>query len=128
MDRYGRKWMSVPCLVLSAVSLAAMPLTQGFYSLLAAAMLAGFANGLGTGSLLTLGSDLAPPDSRSEFFGIWRFIGDLGHAGGPLMIGALIKLATLGAAATATAGIGLAGAAVMYWLVDETLRRDKMPE
>ena len=128
MDRYGRKWMSVPCLVLSAVSLAAMPLTQGFYSLLAAAMLAGFANGLGTGSLLTLGSDLAPPDSRSEFFGIWRFIGDLGHAGGPLMIGALIKLATLGVAATATAGIGLAGAAVMYWLVDETLRRDKMPE
>ncbi len=128
MDRYGRKWMSVPCLVLSAVSLAAMPLTQGYYSLLAAAMLAGFANGLGTGSLLTLGSDLAPPESRSEFLGIWRFIGDLGHAGGPLMIGALIELATLGAAAAATAGIGLAGAAVMYWLVDETLRREKRPD
>ena len=128
MDRYGRKWMSVPCLVLSAASLAAMPLTQGYYSLLAVAMLAGFANGLGTGSLLTLGSDLAPPESRSEFLGIWRFIGDLGHAGGSLMIGALIKLATLGAAATATAGIGLAGAAVMYWLVDETLRREKNPE
>lgn len=128
MDRHGRKWMSVPCLLLSAVSLAAMPLTQGFCSLLAVAMLAGFANGLGTGSLLTLGADLAPPESRSEFFGIWRFIGDIGHAGGPLMIGALIKLATLGAAATATAGIGLAGAAVMYWLVDETLRREKKPE
>jgi hypothetical protein len=44
------------------------------------------------------------------------------------MIAALIKLATLGAAATATAGIGLAGAAVMYWLVDETLHRQKKPE
>jgi MFS family permease len=128
MDRYGRKWMSVPCLVLSAVSLAALPLTQGFYTLLAAAMLAGFANGLGTGSLLTLGSDLAPPEFRSEFLGIWRFIGDLGHAGGPLMIGVLIKLATLAAAATAASGVGLAGAAVMYWLVDETLRREKRPE
>ncbi len=128
MDRYGRKWMSVPCLVLSAASLAAMPLAQGYYSLLSVAMLAGFANGLGTGSLLILGSDLAPPESRSEFLGIWRFIGDLGHAGGPLMIAALIKLATLGAAATATAGIGLAGAAVMYWLVDETLHRQKKPE
>jgi len=32
------------------------------------------------------------------------------------------------AAATATAGIGLAGAAVMYWLVDETLRREKKPK
>jgi len=34
-------------------------------------------------------------------------------------------LATLGAAAIATAGIGMVSAAVMYWLVDETLRRDR---
>lgn len=123
MDRYGRKWASVPCLLLSAASLALLPLTQGYYSLLAASLLAGFANGLGTGSLLTLGSDLAPMQGRKEFLGIWRFIGDIGHAGGPLMIGALIELATLGLAATATAGIGLISAAVMYWLVDETLHR-----
>lgn len=128
MDRYGRKWASVPCLVLFAVSLALMPLTQGYYSLLSVSLLAGFANGLGTGSMLTLGSDLAPIAARREFLGIWRLIGDLGHAGGPLMIGALIELVTLGAAATASAGIGLASAAVMYWLVDETLRREKKPE
>jgi MFS family permease len=128
MDRYGRKWASVPCLVLFALSLALMPLTQGYYSLLGVALLAGFANGLGTGSMLTLGSDLAPVEARKEFLGIWRLIGDLGHAGGPLMIGALIKLVTLGAAATATAGIGLASAAVMYWMVDETLRREKKSE
>lgn len=125
MDHYGRKWASVPCLVLTATSLALLPLTQGYYSLLAASLLAGFANGLGTGSLLTLGSDLAPVKGRKEFLGIWRFIGDIGHAGGPLMIGALINLATLGAAAIATAGIGMVSAAVMYWLVDETLRRDR---
>ncbi len=124
MDHYGRKWASVPCLVLFAASLALLPLTQGYYSLLAVSLLAGFANGLGTGSLLTLGSDLAPVKGRKEFLGIWRFIGDIGHAGGPLMIGALINLATLGAAAIATAGIGMVSAAVMYWLVDETLRRD----
>ena len=128
MDRYGRKWASVPCLLLSAASLALLPLTQGYYSMLAVSLLAGFANGLGTGSLLTLGSDLAPMRGRKEFLGIWRFIGDIGHAGGPLMIGALIELATLGLAATATAGIGLLSAAVMYWLVDETLRPEKKPE
>ena len=124
MDHYGRKWASVPCLVFFAVSLALLPLTAGYYSLLAVSLLAGFANGLGTGSLLTLGSDLAPAKGRKEFLGIWRFIGDIGHAGGPLMIGALINLATLGTAAIATAGIGMVSAAVMYWLVDETLRRD----
>jgi MFS family permease len=128
MDRYGRKWASVPCLLVFAVSLALLPLTQGYYSLLAVSLLAGFANGLGTGSLLTLGSDLAPIRGGKEFLGIWRFIGDIGHAGGPLMIGALINLATLGLAATATAGIGLVSAAVMYWLVDETLHREKKLE
>ena len=128
MDRYGRKWASVPCLLLSAISLASLPLTRGYYSLLAVSLLAGFANGLGTGSLLTLGSDLAPTMGRKKFLGIWRFIGDIGHAGGPLMIAALIELATLGLAATATAGLGLVSAAVMYWLVDETLRRDGQSE
>jgi MFS family permease len=88
MDHYGRKWASVPCLVFFAVSLALLPLTAGYYSLLAVSLLAGFANGLGTGSLLTLGSDLAPAKGRKEFLGIWRFMGDIGHAGGPLMIGA----------------------------------------
>ncbi len=125
MDRYGRKWTGVPCLLLFALSLALLPVTQGYYSLLAVSLLSGFANGLGTGLLLTLGSDLAPSKARGEFLGIWRLIGDLGHAGGPLMIGALIELATLGVAATAVAGIGLTGAAVLYWLVDETLKREK---
>jgi MFS family permease len=124
MDRYGRKWVSVPCLVLSAVSLALLPLTVGYNSLVAVALLAGVASGLGSGSLLTLGSDLAPANARHEFLGLWRFIGDLGHAGGPMLIGVLIELASLGAASAATAGIGLISAAVMYWLVDETLRRE----
>ena len=124
MDRYGRKWTGVPCLVLFALSLALLPLTQGYYSLLAVSLLSGFANGLGTGLLLTLGSDLAPSKARGEFLGLWRLIGDLGHAGGPMMIGVLIELATLGVAATATAGIGLIGAAILYWLVDETLPRE----
>jgi MFS family permease len=125
MDRYGRKWTGVPCMVLSALSLALLPAVQGYSSLLAVSLLAGFANGLGTGLLLTLGSDLAPADARGEFLGIWRLIGDIGHAGGPLMIGVLIELATLAAAATTVAGIGLTGAAVLYWLVDETLKQEK---
>lgn len=123
MDRYGRKWTGVPCMLLTALSLALLPLATGHQSLLVVSLLAGFANGLGTGVLLTLGSDLAPPEARSEFLGVWRLIGDIGHSGGPLLIGALIDLASLAAAALTVAGIGLAAAAVLYWLVDETLER-----
>ena len=123
MDRLGRKWTGIPCMVLMSVSLLLLPLTQGYYSLLAVSLLSGFANGLGAGLLLTLGSDLAPEQARGEFLGIWRLIGDLGHAGGPLLIGMLIETVTLAFAATAVAGIGMAGAAILYWLVEETLQR-----
>lgn len=125
MDRWGRKWTGVPCMLLFALSLVLLPFAQGYYFLLAVSLLAGFANGLGTGILLTLGSDLAPAVGRGEFLGIWRLVGDLGNAGGPLVIGALIELATLAAAATTVAGIGLAAAAVLYWMVEETLSSEK---
>lgn len=124
MDRFGRKWTGLPCMVLMAASLCLLPLTTGYYSLLAVSLLSGFANGLGTGLLLTLGSDLAPEDIRGEFLGIWRLIGDVGHAGGPFMIGILIEIVTLTFAAAAVAGIGLIGAAFLYLRVEETLQRD----
>lgn len=123
MDRFGRKWTGLPCMLLMAASLILLPLVKGYYSLLAVSLLSGLANGLGTGLLLTLGSDLAPDDARGEFLGIWRLIGDLGHAGGPLMIGVLIEIVTLGFASVAVAGAGLVGAAFLYWKVDETLEK-----
>jgi MFS family permease len=126
MDRIGRKWAGVPSLLAYAAGYSLLPLTQGYYSLLAVALILGFANGLSTGLLLTVGADLAPPAHRGEFLGIWRLIGDLGHAGGPMMIGALIDLATLLAASLATAGIGFACAGVMYWLMEETLAKDQV--
>ncbi len=123
MDRFGRKWTGVPCLLLFALSLATLPGATDFYSLLAVSLLLSIANGLGTGLVLTLGSDLAPLQSRGEFLGVWQSVGDMGLAGGPLLIGVLINFSTLGAAAMAVAGIGLASAAILFWLVDETLGR-----
>jgi len=124
MDRFGRKWTGVPSLLLFAVSLSMLPFASGYASLLAVALVAGLANGLGSGLLLTLGSDLAPPGGRGEFLGIWRLIGDLGHSAGPLVLGMLIEIATLGTAALFAAGVGFLGAGILYWLVDETLQRD----
>jgi hypothetical protein len=60
---------------------------------------------------------------RGEFIGVWRFIGDAGNAGGPFVISAIAGLAGLGVASLITGGLGLAGAAVMWLFVPETLRR-----
>ena len=121
MDRWGRKWMSVPSMALFVFALTLFPLVTGFYSLLGVALLLGLANGLSAGIVMILGADLAPRDLRGEFLGVWRLIGDLGWGGGPLLIGLLVETASLTAAALAVAGIGFLGLGVLILFVDETL-------
>jgi MFS family permease len=121
-DVYGRKWSAVPSMLLYAAGLALLPLASGFYSLLAATVLLGFANGIGTGVVMIIGADLARASGRQgPFLGLWRLIGDLGISFAPLLTGVLVDAASLGAASLAVAGIGLAGSLVMAFLVAETL-------
>ncbi|MEX2523386.1 MAG: MFS transporter [Gammaproteobacteria bacterium] len=123
MDRRGRKWAAVPCAGLLALSLVLLPLAQGFTGLLLVALLAGVANGLGTGVVMTLGSDLSPPGRRGEFLGVWRLLSDLGLAGGPLLIGVLSHAGGLAVATFSVAGIGLIGMFVLLFHVQETLEK-----
>ena len=104
-----------------AASLAALGLAQGFHSLVAVAIALGVANGLSTGIVMTLGTDLAPPGRRGEFLGIWRFLTDLGSATGPLAVSAVVTVAPLYAAALCVGALGVAGGAVIYRFVEETL-------
>jgi sugar phosphate permease len=70
---------------------------------------------LGSGLMMTLGADLAPPGATGEFLGVWRLIGDVGAVTGPLMVGAV------------AAAVGLSGGAwvlaVAGWLAVFTLAR-----
>jgi MFS family permease len=123
MDRFGRKWVAVPSLVILSLSVGLIPLAHGFTLLALIGLLAGFGNGIGAGIAMTLGADFAPDDTRGEFLGIWRFVGDMGTAGGPLLIGLLAGVATLGAASVAVAALGLAGACLLMKVVPEPLKR-----
>jgi len=124
MDRKGRKWAAIPCLVLLSIGLAMIPFTTGFFELLWVGLFLGVANGLGAGINMTLGSDFSPALGRSQFFGMWRLVSDVGTAGGPLLVAAVTSLISLGAAAVAVAGVGLIGAGIMWRAVPETLRVD----
>ncbi|MBN1401000.1 MAG: MFS transporter [Anaerolineae bacterium] len=122
MDRLGRKYAIVPSFLIQAVGMCLVPFTGTFWGLLAAEMVIGFGNGLGAGCMMTLGADLAPKHARGEFLGIWRLIGDVGHMGGPMLVGQVADLVTLPTAAWAIAGAGL-GAALVFWrLVPEPLK------
>ena len=123
MDRLGRKFAIVPCFAIQALGMALIPFTTTFGTLLFAAMLIGIGNGLGAGSMMTLGSDLSPTRSRGEFLGVWRLIGDIGHTGAPLVVGTIAELLVLSSAVWVIAASGLAAASIFLFFVPETLNR-----
>ena len=123
MDRLGRKWAAVPCLLLQSVGLALIPLTGGFSGLLLVSLLAGIGNGLGSGIVMTLGADLAPRARTGEFLGIWRLMGDTGAMTGPLLIGVVAQVFGLQFAPLLIAVLGIAGAWLMVFKVAETLAK-----
>lgn len=121
MDRRGRKWAAIPAMALLTVGIATVPLTSDVTSLTLVAGLMGIANGLGTGMNMTLGSDLSPSLGRSPFLAIWRLLSDAGSAGGPFLVAGTTAVAGLGASALAVGLVGVAGTAVLWRLVPETL-------
>ncbi len=124
MDRWGRKAVALPCLAIMAVGMSLVPLTGGFWSMVVVGLLVGFGNGLGSGIVMTLGADFSPVAGRAQFLGAWRVCGDIGTAGGPLIVAGVTGIASLAAASVSMGGIGILGAALMFFLMPETLRRD----
>ena len=128
VDRYGRKWSAVPSMVLFVLGFLVLAYATDFWTLLAAGLVLGLANGVSTGILMIIGGDLAPPLQQGQFLGVWRLIGDVGLSGGPILVGFLAELASLALASMAVAVTGLVGVVLVAWVVPETLRRrDREP-
>ncbi len=120
MDRFGRKVASVPSFAVMGIGVALIPLADGFAGLVAAGVVIGLGNGLGSGAMMTLGADLAPPRATGEFLGVWRLIGDVGSSAGPLAVGLVAGRLGLVGGAYALAGVGFLAALTIALLVRET--------
>ncbi len=120
MDRFGRKVAAVPSFAIMAIGMIVVAAAFDFRSLLIGAMVIGFGNGLGSGTMMTLGADLAPPSAVGEFLGFWRLIGDTGSSGGPLIVGAVAGAFGVITTALLLGGIGAVAALILAILVRET--------
>jgi MFS family permease len=123
MDRYGRKWVSVPCLGIFSIALGLIPFCTSFASLMTVVLLMGFGNGLGSGIFLTLGADFSPTEGKGEFLGVWRLFGDAGTTTGPFMISGIMEILTLTVATLTASVTGLVGALIMLFLVKESKQK-----
>ncbi|WOP18670.1 MFS transporter [Raineyella sp. LH-20] len=113
MDRLGRLWVGIPSMILLGAGMMVLPLTHHVVTLGIAAVVMSLGNGIGSGIIMTLGADVAPPDNRTTFLSIWRLISDTGNAVGPLLPAAGVAVATLGIGISATGLIGLGAAGAM---------------
>ena len=87
MDRFGRRYATIPGICIFATGMALMPFTGTFTWLLLAAILMRLGNGIASGTMMTLGADLAPQEGTGEFLGLWRLTGDFGGSVGPVVVG-----------------------------------------
>jgi MFS family permease len=125
MDRIGRKATIVPSFVLMGVGLAILPMVHSFPMFLLVAALLGLGHGMGSGAMMTLGSDLSPERGRSAFLGAWRWIGDVGMSGGPIIVGFVADALALPNAVLVIALSGLIAGGVFSFLVPETLKKKR---
>ncbi|WP_199521077.1 MFS transporter [Jiangella anatolica] len=113
MDRLGRRWVVVPSMLLLGLSLVLLPLTGGVGAYTAVALLMGLGNGLGSGIIMTIGSDVSPDVSRATFLGAWRLFADLGIGAGPVLVSVVTAMATLGAAIATAGAVAFVAAVLM---------------
>ena len=123
LDRLGRRPIAAGSMFCIAAGLFVMPLSHAVWVLLVSGVVIGLGNGLGSGIVMTLGIDFAPPQNRAQFLGVWRVCGDIGSAAGPLAIAGIIALFTLGASVVAAGALAVIAAATVLAIVPETLRR-----
>jgi MFS family permease len=125
MDSKGRKAIIVLGSLFVGAAMVFMSATS-FGSLPFSAFVAGFvALHLGgasmSGSMQTLGTDIAPAHARGVFFGVGRLVGQTGRLASPTTFGLLAELASFGAAFVFLATMSVASGIVMALLVKETL-------
>lgn len=125
MDRKGRNWVAVPSMIFMGTALMAMPFTHGATTLLMAALLVGFGNGIGSGMIMTLGADYSPTAGRAHFLGLWRLMADLGATGGPAVLAGVTALLSLAAGIWCTGLIAFAAGGVLWYWIPRTPKQPR---
>ncbi|MFN3258133.1 MAG: MFS transporter [Ilumatobacter sp.] len=123
MDRFGRLAAMIPSFGLMTIGLVILGAADTTTGAVVAGATMGIGNGLSSGTLLTLGSDLAPDEGPGPFLAAIAVIQDSGKIIGPLVVGFVGSAAGLGAASFVLAGLMVV---VILWLVfvlGETSRR-----
>ncbi len=110
MDHLGRLSIAIPSMTILGGAMIILPLTHDAVWLTVVAMTMSLGNGIGSGIMMTLGADMAPFDSRTQFLALWRLFNDSGNAAGPVVVSVVATASSLAGGIVAIGGVGLAAA------------------
>lgn len=110
MDHFGRVWTAVPAALVLGVGIMTLPLTGSLGSLTLVATVLAIGNGLGSGIVMTMGSDASPAQSRAQFLAGWRLVANSGALIGPMLVSALAAIGSLAVASVVMGALTVAGA------------------
>jgi MFS family permease len=131
MDHWGRLASALPSMIGLGVAHLLLAVSFGlqgrFVWFVTITMFMAVANGLGSGILMTLGSDLADKRNPAPFLGAWRFTGDVGSAAAPLLVALLTGVATIAIASGVMGILGLVGAGLLLRYVPRYAPRPTRP-
>ncbi|MEU6250291.1 MFS transporter [Glycomyces sp. NPDC047010] len=128
MDRFGRMWVALPAMLVMGIGFLVLPLADTAVLIGVVACVMGLGNGVSSGIVLTLGSDVAPDRGRRQFLGGWRLCADLGNVAGPGLISLVALAFPLGAAAVALGLISWFGVGwLAKWVPVYDRSRDAVP-
>lgn len=124
MDRFGRKHTMVPGFTGAAITMLALA-ASAFLQLSLAWYVALFffaivTQSLTSGSIQTVGADVAPPEARGTFLGIWRFTGQGGATISPIIFAVVAEHLNYGSAFLFVAASAMAVAFLLIRHVPET--------
>ncbi len=121
MDRFGRLYAIVPAFSLMALGLLVLGLSATTTGAIVAGVVMGVGNGMSAGTMLTLGGDLAPPDS-GPFLAALGMMQEFGIMVGPLVVGGLADSAGLYTSAVDLAIVLFAAVAWFVVVLGDTSR------
>ena len=128
MDRFGRKRTMIPGFGGWAIALVALAVSAFLHLSLAwyvALFLFGVAlQAVTGGSIQTVGADVAPPEARGTFLGLWRFVGQSGVVLGPIVFAILADRVNYGSSFLFTAAAAVVVAFLLIRYVPETRTAD----
>lgn len=112
VDRYGRKAVIVPSILLSGLAMLAFSWAHSFPTFMLASTFWATATGIAGAAPAAYAADVAPPGMIASAMSLYRTLSDIGYVLGPLALGAIADLltpdASLWITATMLIGTGIA--------------------